>query len=347
LAVIYFRGYIIASLLPFFLAFILAGLLEPAIGFLVKRRLPRSAAVIIVLVTFLLVAGYLSVLVSSKILNELVDIAQKASSYQERLIEILNNLVTSINEAMHRGKLPQEVSSELQLAMDNLAKTGFEMVKSTINKIIDALAMLPIAAIIVIITIVATYFIAKDYSAITDNLLYLLPERWKKPLTAIQKSILTNMVEFSKAQFVLLLISTFIASVGMAIVGVRYWMTLGLITGILDFIPVVGPGFLFVPWALVSILLGNIPLAIKIGLLYLVMFLTRQLLYPKILGDYIGFHPLLMLVAVYAGIRCLGPSGFIVGPIILIVFRAILHSGLLPIPQLAGNAPSNDTPANE
>lgn len=331
--VIRFRSYIVASMLPFFIAFILAGFMEPGIRYLHERaRMPRSAAVITVFVLVMAAGGYITTLVTAKILSELVDMSVQASTYQTTIVEIGTDVLNRITEVADEELLPPQIRNAITNAIENFSEQGEQFAKTSIQSILDTFVALPGILIVIVITVIATYFIAKDRELISRGLFKLAPSRWRGPLTAAQDHIVIDMVRFLKAQFVLFLITTAVAAVGLYLLGIRYWMTLALVAGILDLIPVVGPGFLMMPWALANLLLGDAPLAIYLLLIYAAIFLVRQLLQPKILGDSIGIHPLLMLATIYAGIVCFGVQGLIIGPAIVIVIRALLTSGLLRFP---------------
>ena len=343
--IIRFRSYIFTSILPFFIAFILAGLMEPGIRYLHERlRMPRSAAVVAVFVLVMAAGGYITTLVTAKILSELVDMSVQASNYQATIVQIGTDILNRITEVADEELLPPQIRNAITNAIETFSEQGEQFAKSSIQSILDTFVALPGVLVVIVITGIATYFIAKDREIISKNQFRLAPSRWRGPLTAAQDHIILDMVRFLKAQFVLFLITTAVAAVGLYLLGIRYWMTLALVSGILDLIPVVGPGFLFLPWSLFSLLLGDAALAFYLLLIYLAIFLVRQLLQPKILGDSIGVHPLLMLATIYAGIVCFGVRGLIIGPLIVIVIRALLTSGLVPVPADEESAEGSPEP---
>lgn len=338
--VIRFRSYIFTSIVPFFIAFILAGFMEPGIRYLHERlRMPRSAAVLTVFVLVMAIGGYVTTLVTAKILSELVDMSVQAGTYQTTIVEFGTDLLNRLTEVADEELLPPQIRNAITNAIETFSEQGEQFAKSSIQSILDTFVALPGLLVVIVITVIATYFIAKDRELISKSLFRLAPSRWRGPLTAAQDHIVLDMVRFLKAQFVLFLITTVVAAVGLYLLGIRYWMTLALAAGILDLIPVVGPGFLFFPWAIASLLLDDAALAFYLLLIYLAIFLVRQLLQPKILGDSIGVHPLLMLATIYAGIVCFGVHGLLIGPAIVIIIRALLTSGLVSIPPDEESAP--------
>lgn len=59
----------------------------------------------------------------------------------------------------------------------------------------------------------------------------------------------------------------------------------------------------------------------------------RQVLEAKLVGEKIGLHPLAVLVSLYLGFQFFGALGFVVGPILAILLKSMISSGLLPIFQ--------------
>lgn len=327
---VYFRQYIIASLLPFFIAFVLAGVIEPAVRLLEKHlRVPRSTAVIGVLSAVLVIGGYATTLIAAKILSEMVDMAGQANVYQRMILDISRDLLDRLQQ-VDDELIPAPVHQALLDTVEGLARTGRDLISASINHVLGAFAALPSLMIVTIITVLSTFFIAKERSSISGNLLRLAPKRWREPLGGAQERIVVDMGGFLKAQLVLFAITTSVAALGLFWMGTRYWLSLAIVAGILDLIPIVGPGFLLFPWAAISLFLGETAAAIQLVVIFLAMFIARQLLQAKILGDSIGIHPLLMLVSLYAGIVSFGVQGFIIGPVLVIIGRALWNAGLFP-----------------
>jgi predicted PurR-regulated permease PerM len=77
------------------------------------------------------------------------------------------------------------------------------------------------------------------------------------------------------------------------------------------------------PWALISVIMGNMPQAVGLLVIYGIITITRQVLQPKILGSQMGAHPLASLMSIYIGFRIFGLFGLLIGPSLLMIFIAI------------------------
>lgn len=326
---IIFRRQIVASLLPFALAFILAAFIEPAIESLQTRlRLPRPVAVVVTLAALILVSGYLLSVVMAKIASELVDLGGKLPAYQRDVINIANTLIDRLNDLYEY--LPAQVSDYLQTTINDLSRTGIALMGDMIDRSLRAISALPSIMIVIIVTVLATYFLSRDREQLADALYRFAPRRWQEPLRTAQEKITVDLIGFMKAQLVIFLLVSAIASGGLFLMGTRYWVILGLTLGVLDIIPVVGPGLILFPWAGVSVLMSRYDQAIYLCLIFVAIMIVRQTAQAKVLGASIGVHPLTMLVAVYGGIILFGIKGMIVGPVLVIIGKAAWGTGLIP-----------------
>ena len=92
-------------------------------------------------------------------------------------------------------------------------------------------------------------------------------------------------------------------------------MLAGLIT-LVDAFPILGVGTVLVPWGILLLVQGNLPLGLGIFALYGVIWLVRSVLEPKLLGKELGLDPLVTLVCIYAGFRLWGIWGMLLMPIL-------------------------------
>ena len=71
--------------------------------------------------------------------------------------------------------------------------------------------------------------------------------------------------------------------------------------------------------------------AVKLLIVYATVSALRQMTESKVVGDQVGLHPLAVLLSIYLGIKFFGALGVVFGPLITILLKAMITSGLLPI----------------
>ncbi len=322
-----FSRQIATVLFPFVTGLIFAALLEPIIIFLEHRlRLPRQAAVMSTLVLSVSIAGYVLFAMTAKLISELINLTGMLPSYRHTIIDVTNDLFSQF-ERLNEG-LPLEVRESFQDSLMGFLRTIEAIAKTSIEQVLAGFTSLPVFIAITVVIIVSTYFISKDKNMLIDFFMRLVPQQWQDRTYTTKERIAIDLMGFLKARILLLLIATVIAAGGLVLINTRYWLIIALIIGILDNIPIIGPGIIFAPWVITSLLLGDPDRAIFLTILYIVIFILRQLIEPKIMGDSVGIHPLPMLLALYGGIVFFGVMGIFIGPILLIVIKAAIHADL-------------------
>lgn len=158
----------------------------------------------------------------------------------------------------------------------------------------------------------------------------LKPEHKENRAVTALKALGSAALGFGKAQLILLGVNFVVITTGMLIAGMKGWSPLiALGISLLDLLPVIGSGIVFVPWAIIALLLKNVPMAITVGATYIAMVVLRMILDPIITGKNIGLSPLLTLAASVGGLIVFGAAGAIIGPAIAAVAN-ILFRVLFP-----------------
>ena len=99
--------------------------------------------------------------------------------------------------------------------------------------------------------------------------------------------------------------TTVIVLIGLLILRVPYAITIAIITGVVDLLPYLGTGAVFVPWVIYVFFTGDTAFAIGLLILYIVVIVQRQIMEPKVLSSNIGLDPLATLVALFVGFKLL------------------------------------------
>lgn len=326
-AVIVFRGPVLLSLLPFLIGLVLANLIEPVVSFFEQRtRLSRGVAAALAVVLLVVVLGYVGTWMATEITHELIQLSRLLPAHQSAAVEMFNTLLAWAQGIFQ--ELPDEVRAYLQDTAQDMARSGTELATAVVNRLLSAIAGVPTITLVLVLAIVATFFFAKDRDVVHPALLQALPVRMREVAAGARDKILLDLGRFFRAYFILFLISAALAAVGLLFVETRYWIVLSLVMAVLDSIPIVGPAFILLPWAAYALYVGAVRQAVILLVLCAVMFVVRQVLQPKLLGDSVGVHPLMMLLALWAGLVTVGVWGVIVGPVVVISAKAAHKAGL-------------------
>ncbi|WP_165847768.1 sporulation integral membrane protein YtvI [Ammonifex thiophilus] len=322
-ATLWLLRYLLPVSLPFLIGAVLALFLEPLVRPL-ERRLPRGVAVFLAILFFLLFLGLVFTLLGVYLAVELGDLAGSIPAYA---LEAQDKLFRWFNWLRERyGTLPPEAARYLEMALNTLAASAQKWAASLATSLISFFGAIPGFFLIVFVSFLATYFIGRDRYLLESWWQRLWPQPWGETSLNLLRRTSTAFWGYLKAQFFLVSLTALVTTVGLWLSGVKYALTLGLLTGLLDLLPVLGPSTLFLPWIAYSFFSGSVPLGIKLSLVYGSTFVLRQLLEARVVAFTLGAHPLAVLFGMYAGLKLIGPGGLVLGPVAVIVIQALYRA---------------------
>lgn len=326
-------AFFLKYLFPFVLGLILAVLIEPFIKFFEKKfNIKRSMLSLIILLIVFFIIGYLSVIIITQFTFELGKLIKTIPNYYHYFSNIIDKL--SVYLLNFFTKTPADVLPYIKKNIHSILSTMTGILSTFYTSIMNRISMLPNLFmkifILVILTFLFAYFISKDKDKIIYFIKKALPEPIHEKVKKVQLELFVSFIRLIKAQVTLVIISTLITITGFCIVGVDYALTLGIICGLLDLLPIVGPSLIFIPWIIFSIILRDISLAIALAIIYIIIIGSRQILQAKVIGQNLGINPLLSLISIYLGIQIFGIIGLFVGPIVVVFVRALMHSEIIP-----------------
>lgn len=308
----FFLPKVLVWFLPFLIAYFFSYIAYNLALVLVKRfGIPVKPARLISFLLILTIVGSLLTLLVMKIASELNMLIKDLPSY----IEKIKNIPGSLSNV-----LPEGIVNFLDNALENLNEG---QIKSFGTKLLPAIGnfalTVPAKIIFVIVTLLSTFYMTYDRESVDGFIRSLVPKRYKATMYLAKKKIFSAIGGYIRAQLLLMCINFVILTVGLYLSQVKFALALAFLIAIFDALPIFGVGTIIVPWALISLINGNIPLGICLLLLWGVTFLTRQILEPKIVSSQIGLHPLLTIVSMYLGFQIIGILGMIIFPILTLV----------------------------
>lgn len=321
-----FFQYVFVFIAPFVVGWLLSLLFHPLVTFLERKyRLPRSFGTMTALFLLLLFFAVVVMGAWHKLYTE-------AQLFYENMPAYLDMLQSSI----HRFSLKWDAIIELlpdnmQAAFGDFAALLASLLPSLFQGSGSAsfgiLKAIPNGFMGLIIAFISSYFFTKDKIQIDALAARHAPALFGDKVVRAKKDLKQAVIGYVKTQMILMFYTFGICIVGLVLLGSPYAFLLSVITSIIDAIPFFGSGFILWPGALIFFLTGSPGMAIGYLAIYLAVNLMRQVMQPKILGDQIGLHPLLTLIAMYVGLKCLGFLGMILGPVVAVFIQALFNVG--------------------
>ncbi|HZX46527.1 MAG TPA: sporulation integral membrane protein YtvI [Clostridia bacterium] len=316
-------------ILPFILAWIVALLVNPLVNFLERKtRLPRGLFSICSVLLLYAILSLLVIVGTSRLVMELSNILERLPQYAVILREATEDWI-AYGQNIYINLSP-ETTQLVRSSLINLINSLVSAISGAIGRSMSLLIIFPKTLLFIIVTMISSYMMSKDMYQIRNVFASQVPEDLTKRIKSVYADLLTALGGFIRAQLTIMGITFLITITGLYLIGVPYALTMAIIIGVVDALPIFGTGAVIIPWVVINIIMKNYSLAAALLVLYGVIVVTRQIIEPKIMGRNIGLHPLATLVSLYIGTRIFGIIGILIGPLTLIVIKALQKTSIIP-----------------
>jgi sporulation integral membrane protein YtvI len=319
---------------PFLLAVLVAIFLEKLVQLGMRHlRLNRMIASILACTLFTaLMLGFVY-LIGFKIVSELIQFWREAPDYLNGARLFFDD--TSERTQLFYDSLPSDVAAQMQGWMEagitSLADTIKGMLTSISVYFLNVAKTIPSFFIFFIVFVIGLYLISYSLPELYRSFLGLFEKKSQSKVVSVLADLRRAILGFLFAQMIISLLTYVVTLIGLLFLRVDYPLAIALLIILVDVLPVLGTSAVLVPWAIYTILAGNVPLGVGLLILLLVIMIFRRLIEPKIIGDAVGIHPLAALASMYIGFQLIGVVGLLLGPVVVIVYLALRRVGLLKL----------------
>jgi predicted PurR-regulated permease PerM len=306
--------YLLSPILsPFLLAAILAYIANPLVcklsAFDLKGwRLSRSLATVIVMLLILFVLLLIVLIVVPMLQKQFLYLVQKSPIYMANLKQKLEPWMMQY----FGMALDFDISQVQKVVTDHWQTAGNIAKQLTLALSSQGIALVGLVANLLLLPIVLFYLLL-DWHVLLAKVQILVPKPYLNKTNAIAKEIDDILGEFLRGQLTVMLAMGVFYALGLWLAGLEFAVPIGLLSGLLGFVPYVGIGLGFI-LALLSGLLqfGDIAQLIPIFAVFGIgQLLESMLLTPWLVGDRIGLHPLVVIFALMAGGQLFGFIGIL------------------------------------
>ncbi|WP_143015200.1 MULTISPECIES: sporulation integral membrane protein YtvI [Halobacillus] len=336
---IFFTYFSWIYLQPFIFAIVLSFFFQPFIHLLNNHlRIPRGAAILLVLFIFGGLAGGLLALLVAEIIRGIQYLASGVPGHFSLLtnyltqgtLDFLSPLLTKGEAFTNKLSVNQQQTLEeyFKVAQEKFSETSLTLLNSALEATGLFLAELPSSFAFIFITLLATFFICKDWGMIVKFFMKVFPEGLSERVYIFRGEFIQTIKGLIRAQCMLVMISTSLIAIGLLIIGAPHPLTITFLAALVDFIPYVGTGIIFIPWIIYQFLTGEFMMTICLSILYMVVMLTRQTLEPKLLADHFGVPPIILLISLFLGFQLFGGLGMLISPIALMTIQTLVKTGV-------------------
>jgi predicted PurR-regulated permease PerM len=302
------------ALPAFFIGAALAFVLDPAVTWLQRRRLPRWAGI---LVCYVAIIGLGWALIAFAV----PPIAAQTRDFIVHLPE-LGASVTNVQKGLQDWYASLPLPPDLRSALDQSiasAETAFaDAIREILGPAVSTILRAAGFVLGLVVIPVWLFFVLKDRERLPAAVEGGLPETWRPDATNVMALVAAVGGRWVRGQLILGLAIFIATAIGLSILTVigfsefgQFTLVLALIAGVLEWFPIIGPVIAAVPAILIGLTISP-PAAIAAVVLYTgIQQLENNLLVPKVIGDAVNLHPAVMILALVAGGALFGIGGAI------------------------------------
>jgi sporulation integral membrane protein YtvI len=308
--------YLFPLMAPFLLGTIFACLIEPVVKRLDTRlRVGRKLTIMLILIFLVIVAFSITGFSVLAFYQEAQRLMPKIPGLVERLLnitqEILNYLVKYFPQMAENGPI-------FALPRESIGR----VLRSMIIGGLQFLPRFPQLLLAIGLGGVTAYFFSRDKELISRVFYQILPYKWQKATITLKTEVMASVSRFIRTECILALVTTSLTTVFFLCLGIPAAMAYGFLAGMLDFLPVLGPGLIYIPLVAVNLLFGNYYQALWLTSGYFILLLLRQITEYKLIGENLNLHPLVSIFVIYIGVQIFGVAGIFLGPLLIVILRA-------------------------
>ncbi len=258
--------------------------------------------------------------------NEARDFLRDLPRYQEQISQTAAEWQRAY-DAWYKSLTPQAqqwLDQQRESLLRSLNRTT-EDLQATIQGAIQQTGHLFGLLVELFLIPVIVFYLLFDSHRLKRETLRWLPPRFTRTTLHLMHETNRVMRAYIVAQLILGVIAGVATWIGLQLMGVRYAATLALFAGVARAIPVIGPVVAGAPIVLIGLIQGGLGLGIKLTLFITALFVVEhKMIMPKIIGDSLDLHPVLVIVVLLISGKFFGLMGMFFGVPVAVIIRNVV-----------------------
>jgi len=311
-------------LAPFLFAFFTAFLLRKLVCFIEKAtglNSKISGAVCIILCYAII--GVLCFFIFRGIFAEITKLIKILPDlYDNKINPLFRQFELFINKKIN-GNIKTIILQILELFKERSINILGKLSESLTKGAADFIINLPDYLTTITVSVIASFFICIDYKNIIGYLSSILPEKYIESIKTNKNIVIKSLLKLIYSYFLIFVITFAELLIGLWLLKVDYVFVISFLIAVADIFPIIGTATILIPWSIISLIKGNIPFAIGVLSLSIIIMIVRNIIEPKILGKTIGVHPLITLLVMYLGFKVGGVICAVIFPFLLAIINEL------------------------
>jgi predicted PurR-regulated permease PerM len=317
-AVLYFLSPVLA---PFVAGTALGYLLDPVADRLQKAGLSRLGAALLILVVFIVVLAALLLLIAPILSRQFAAFVTSLPGYLATLQGLLADWSDKFTGDYFSGLLQKiglggaASSFDAQKYINDIAGEAAVLAGDFLKSMLTRGAALINVVSLIVVTPVVAFYMLLDWDKMIAVCDQLVPQRNRADVRLLARDIDKALAGFLRGQSLVCLFLGVWYALGLSLIGLNFGFLIGVLAGLLSFVPYVGSLTAFVLSIIVALVQSwpdwRLPLE-AIAVVSTGLFLDGNVLSPRLVGDAVGLHPVWLMFALFAFGSLFGFAGLII-----------------------------------
>ena len=295
---------IMGIVLLFFTAFVIAAALGPYVDKLEKKKFSRGVSTAIVVLTSMLSIFILFIPIFVIAVKEI-----------RILVTLLPHKISLLSEFLVNFRLHGQSLKEL-IDINSLLGSSTDFAQNLFNQSLNFTIGFAQACIIVVALTMIVFYMLVDSKYISEKFVEFFPPDMKEKSENILSTITFKVGNYVRAQAVSMIAVGVLVMLSLIIFRIDYPFLLGLIAGILDIIPVLGPTIALAIILIVTAQFGWLKVILVAVVFLLIQQFSNYVVRPFLFGKFMKLHPLMIFFALFVAQQFIGVWGVIISPAI-------------------------------
>ncbi|MBA4209936.1 MAG: AI-2E family transporter [Parvibaculum sp.] len=313
-------------LLPFVAGMAIAYFLDPLADKLEKYGLSRLAATALITVFFLVIAVVLMIVLVPVLYNQLIALVE----IMPRLLQRGQEWLITVGDG-RLGRLLGVQGADVEQAISASLGGSLDWLVTFLSSVgTQGLQIVALISLIVVTPVVAFYLLL-DWDRMVEKIDGLLPRDHQETIRRLAREINEVLSGFIRGQVIVCVVLGLIYAVGLTLVGLRFGLVVGIMAGIISFIPYLGTILGFVVSAALALFQfapDYISVGLVIGVFVIGQLIESNYLSPKLVGDRVKLHPVWVMFAIFAFTALFGFVGALLALPIAAALGVIARFGI-------------------
>ena len=314
LAFLLFRNVISALLVQFTAAYLLMALALPVCRIL-EKRLPPSPAAALSFVLVALTAAALLLIALPPIASQFSQLGASLPGMLEAIRTWADNLQQWLGEH----------GMDTALLRDELFSAAGKQIGTVVSSLAGSLAGVVQSAGKLFLAPLLAFYLLRDRRRIATRLLLIIPVSWRMRTVRAAREMRRETLGFLRGQLLLSASVGALTAVGLLLTGTPGWLALGILMGVMELIPYIGPWIAGIPAVLLALQGGVAHGLWTLGVILVIQQIEGGVLSPRLLAGATQLHPLAVLAAITAGGVLAGATGMLLAIPLLVSVRGALR----------------------